>query len=120
MAGMGFIVVTGEITTTAHYEVQSIVRNVLKEIGYTKPEYGFDYESVGILTSIHAQSQDIAIGVDPGGAGDQAMMSGYATVETEELMPAPILYAHKLAKALADARKKPILYHTFVQMEKHK
>ena len=114
LAGSGFIVVTGEISTKAYINVKDVVRGVLKDVGYTKPEYGFDYKSVGILTSINEQSTDIALGVDARkkddfGAGDQGMMSGYATSETPEYMPAPILYAQKLAMRLAEVRKNDTL-----------
>jgi S-adenosylmethionine synthetase len=109
MIGMGFVLVTGEITTKAWVNIPEIARSVIRDIGYTKPEYGFDYRDIAILNSIHEQSPDIALGVDRGGAGDQGMMCGYATNETPELMPLPIVLAHKLAKRLADVRKQGII-----------
>lgn len=102
----GLAFVGGEITTNAYIEVQDVVRNVIREIGYTKAEYRFDAESCSVISSIHAQSPDIARGVDTGGAGDQGMMFGYATNETPEYMPTAIVFAHKLVKRLADIRKK--------------
>lgn len=102
----GLAFVGGEITTTAYIEVQDIVRRVIRDIGYTKAEYRFDAESCSVISSIHSQSPDIAQGVDTGGAGDQGMMFGYATSETPEYMPMPIMFAHKLVKRLADIRKK--------------
>ncbi len=102
----GLALVGGEITTTAYIEVQDIVRRVIREIGYTKAEYRFDADSCSVISSIHSQSRDIALGVDTGGAGDQGMMFGYATNETAEYMPMPIMFAHKLVKRLADVRKK--------------
>ena len=101
----GLAFVGGEITTTAYIEVQDIVRKVIRDIGYTKAEYRFDAESCSVISSIHSQSPDIAQGVDTGGAGDQGMMFGYATSETPEYMPMPIMFAHKLVKRLADIRK---------------
>ncbi|MCM8804409.1 MAG: methionine adenosyltransferase [Candidatus Omnitrophica bacterium] len=105
----GLIFVAGEITTTGYVDIPEVARNLLKEVGYINPSYGFQYESVGIITSIQEQAPEIAIGVDKGGAGDQGMMFGYATDETEELMPLPILLAHKLVMRLAEIRKKNIV-----------
>jgi len=105
----GLIFVAGEITTKGYVEIPSLVRNLVKEVGYTDPSFGFHYESVGVITSIQEQSPDIAVGVDKGGAGDQGMMFGYATDETDELMPLPITLAHKLTMKLAEVRKKRIL-----------
>jgi len=102
----GLAFVGGEITTSAYIEVQDIVRQVIRDIGYTKAEYRFDSESCSVISSIHSQSPDIAQGVDTGGAGDQGMMFGYASNETPEFMPMPIIFAHKLVKRLADIRKK--------------
>lgn len=102
----GMVLVGGEITTKGYIEVQEIVRNVIREIGYTKAGVGFDADSCSVLSSIHSQSPDIAQGVDTGGAGDQGMMFGYASSETPELMPAPIMFAHKLVLKLATIRKK--------------
>ncbi|NJD23580.1 MAG: methionine adenosyltransferase [Melioribacter sp.] len=102
----GLVVVGGEVTTNAYIDVESVVRKTIRNIGYTKAEYKFDSESCGVLNAIHAQSPDIAIGVDTGGAGDQGLMFGYACDQTPELMPMPIVYAHKLVKRLAEVRKK--------------
>ena len=102
----GLALVGGEITTKAYIEVQDVVRRVIREIGYTKADYRFDAESCSVISAIHSQSPDIARGVDTGGAGDQGMMFGYASNETPEYMPMPIMFAHKLMKRLADIRKK--------------
>jgi S-adenosylmethionine synthetase len=104
----GLAFVGGEITTGGYIEVQDIVREVIRDIGYTKAEYRFDADSCSVISAIHAQSPDISQGVDTGGAGDQGMMFGYATNETPEYMPMAILYAHKLVKRLADIRKKQL------------
>jgi S-adenosylmethionine synthetase len=102
----GLAFVGGEITTNGYIEVQEIVRNVIREIGYTKAEYRFDADSCSVISAIHSQSPDIARGVDTGGAGDQGMMFGYASNETPEYMPMPIMFAHKLVKRLSEIRKK--------------
>jgi S-adenosylmethionine synthetase len=102
----GLVVVGGEVTTTAYIDIEQVVRKTIKEIGYTKAEYKFDSESCGVLNAIHAQSPDIAMGVDTGGAGDQGIMFGYACDQTAELMPMPIVFAHKLVKRLSEIRKK--------------
>lgn len=101
----GLVVVAGEITTRAYVEIPDVVRRTLEQVGYTRAKYGFDFQTCGVLTSIQSQSPDIAMGVDTGGAGDQGMMFGFASDETPELMPMPIMLAHKMAKRLAAIRK---------------
>ena len=101
----GLVFVAGEITTSCYIDIPKIVRATIKDIGYTNALYGFDYLTCGITVSIQSQSPDIAMGVDIGGAGDQGMMFGYATNETKELMPMPIILSHKLTRRLALIRK---------------
>jgi S-adenosylmethionine synthetase len=101
--GMAFV--AGEITTNCYVDIPDIVRETVRQIGYTDPSYGFDWQTCAVLTTIGRQSRDIAQGVDTGGAGDQGMMFGYATNETPERMPLPILLAHRLVRSLAEARR---------------
>ncbi|BDU50187.1 methionine adenosyltransferase [Haliovirga abyssi] len=121
----GLVMLAGEITTNCYVDIQKIARDVIKDIGYTRAKYGFDYETCAVLTSLHEQSLDIAMGVDEAleskegkmteediealGAGDQGIMFGYAVNETEEYMPLPIVLAHKLAKRLAFVRKNKLV-----------
>jgi S-adenosylmethionine synthetase len=101
----GLAMVAGEITTSAYVDFQEVVRSTINEIGYNRGKFGFDAQTCAVLSSIHSQSPDIAMGVDTGGAGDQGLMFGYACTETEELMPLPIMLAHKLVRGLSEARR---------------
>src|ERR1700683_1176046 len=105
----GICVVSGEITTTCYVDVPRIVRDTILDIGYTDAAFGFDSKTCGVLNTIQSQSPDISMGVDTGGAGDQGMMFGFACDETAELMPMPIMMAHKLVRRLSEARREGVL-----------
>ncbi len=101
----GLVVVAGEITTSCYVDIPRVARETIRQVGYTRAKYGFDYETCGVITAIDEQSGDIAMGVDNLGAGDQGLMFGYACTETPELMPLPIILAHKLVMRLSELRK---------------
>ena len=101
----GLVVVAGEITTKCYVDIPRIARDTIKDVGYTRAKYGFDYETCGVIAAIDSQSPDIAMGVDKLGAGDQGLMFGYACRETPELMPLPIMLSHKLVMKLSEARR---------------
>jgi S-adenosylmethionine synthetase len=105
----GLAIIAGEITTNCYVDFQKVVREVIKDVGYTRAKFGFDYETCSVLSAIHEQSRDIGQGVDTGGAGDQGLMFGYACTETPELMPLPIMLAHKLVRGLSEARRQNTL-----------
>jgi S-adenosylmethionine synthetase len=101
----GLIVLAGEITSSHSYDFAEVAREAVREVGYTRGKFGFDADTCAVLSALHGQSPDIAMGVDPGGAGDQGLMFGYACSETKELMPLPIMMAHRLVRGLSEARR---------------
>src|SRR3982074_1243144 len=107
----GLVLVTGEITTDCYVDIPRIIRQTIRETGYTRAKYGFDAETCGVMVSIDEQSPDIAAGVDVGGAGDSGTMFGFACDDTPELMPMPIVLAHRMARKLAEPRRNQTLSH---------
>src|SRR6187401_2863073 len=105
MVTTGLAFIAGEITTNAYADLPSIVRATIEDVGYTRAKFGFDHKTCAVINSIDKQSPDIAMGVDTGGAGDQGLMFGFACTETDELMPLPIMLAHKLVKGLSCLRR---------------
>jgi S-adenosylmethionine synthetase len=105
----GLAIVAGEITTNCYVDFQKVVREVIRDVGYTRAKFGYDCETCAVLSTIHEQSRDIGQGVDTGGAGDQGMMFGFACTETPELMPLPIMLAHKLTRGLSESRRRGVL-----------
>jgi len=109
LVATGLIMIAGQVTTSCYVDIPKVARSVIKDVGYNNSDYGFDYNTCAVLTSIDEQSADIALGVDKEGAGDQGIMFGFATKETPELMPLPIMLAHKLVRRLSDVRKRKTL-----------
>src|ERR1700687_5709061 len=105
----GLVVVAGEITTSCYVDIPRVARETIREVGYTRAKLGFDHETWGVIAAMDEQSGDTAMGVDTRGGGDQGLMFGYACTETEELMPLPIMLAHRLTKGLSCARRDGVL-----------